>query len=181
MTKRLILITGMAGSGKTTLSNIIRASGIRVVTMGDVIREYASQLGLDPSPEAIGHLAEDIRKEGSDAVARRCMRILKAVPQDLVVVDGIRSLAEVEAFKKEYASTLVAVHASPLSRFKRLTRRGRSDDPKTWEEFREWDRRELGFGMGDAIALADHMIANDDGINSLGPAFEAILRRVGDG
>jgi len=181
VTNRLILITGMAGSGKTTLSTIIRASGIRVITMGDVIRDYARQLGLDPNQETIGHLAEDIRKEGPDAVARRCLKILKTTPQDLVVVDGIRSLAEVDAFKGEYEATLVAIHASPLSRFKRLTRRGRSDDPRTWEEFKERDRRELGFGIGDAIASADYMIINDDGIESLGPAFESVVRRVQDG
>ncbi len=149
--------------------------------MGDVIREYARQLGLDPSPETMGHLAEDIRKEGPDAVARRCIKLLKKAPQELVVVDGIRSLAEVDAFKEGFDATLVAIHASPLSRFKRLTRRGRSDDPKTWEEFKERDRRELGFGMGDAIAQADYMIVNDDGIESLGPAFEVIVRRVQDG
>jgi hypothetical protein len=35
--------------------------------------------------------------------------------------------------------------------------------------------------MGEAIALADYMIVNDDGIESLGPAFEEIVRRVKDG
>jgi dephospho-CoA kinase len=41
--RRLILITGMTGSGKTTLSGIIRETGLKVVTMGDVIRDLAYQ------------------------------------------------------------------------------------------------------------------------------------------
>jgi dephospho-CoA kinase len=176
--KRLILITGMAGSGKTTLSGIIRETGLPVVTMGDVIRELARQQGIDPTPENIGQLAEDIRKEGPDAVARRCIDMLKKGSEGLITVDGIRSLHEVEAFEGVYDVVLVAIHASRLSRFKRLTRRGRSDDPKTWEEFKDRDKRELNFGIGDAIASSDIMIVNDDGVDSLKLSLNDLLKKA---
>ena len=179
--RRLILLTGMAGSGKTTLSGIIRESGIRVITMGDVIREFAKQQGLEPSSENLGCLAAEIRKGGPDAVARCCIEMLKKGPEGLIVVDGIRSLAEVEAFKNEFGVVVIALWASPLSRFKRLTRRGRSDDPKTWEEFKEREHRELGFGIGDAIASSDYMIKNDDGIDNLKPAFDEIMGQMKNG
>ena len=179
--RRLILLTGMAGSGKTTLSGIIRELGLRVITMGDVIRELAKQKGLEPTREYMGHLAEEIRKGGPDAVARRCVEMLKKGPEGLTVVDGIRSLAEVNTFKDEFDVVLIALWASPLSRYKRLTRRGRSDDPKTWEEFKDRERRELGFGIGDAIASSDYMINNDDGIDTLKPAFEEIMGLIRNG
>ena len=179
--RRLILLTGMAGSGKTTLSGIIRESGLRVITMGDVIRELVNQQGLELSPENIGRLAAEIRKDGADAVARRCIEMLKNGSDGLIVVDGIRSLAEVDAFKDVFDVVLIALWASPLSRFKRLTRRGRSDDPKTWEEFKERERRELGFGIGEAIASSDYLIKNDDGISGLKPAFDEILEKMRDG
>jgi len=179
--RRLILLTGMAGSGKTTLSGIIRELDLRVITMGDVIRELAKQKGLEPTRENMGHLAEEIRKGGPDAVARRCVEMLKKGPEGLTVVDGIRSLAEVNTFKDEFDVVLIALWASPLSRYKRLTRRGRSDDPKTWEEFKERERRELGFGIGDAIASSDYMIKNDDGIDTLKPAFEEIMGLIRNG
>jgi dephospho-CoA kinase len=143
--------------------------------MGDVIRDLADQRGLDPTPENMGRLAEEIRKDGQDAVARRCIELIKRLQENLIVIDGIRSLAEVNAFKNVLDVTLIAIHASPLSRFKRLTRRGRSDDPKTWEEFKERDRRELGFGIGDAIASADVMIVNDDGIDLMRESLHMIL------
>jgi len=56
---------------------------------------------------------------------------------------------------------LVAVHASPRERFRRLKSRGRPDDPTTWEEFVERDMRELELGIGNVIALADVMIVNE--------------------
>jgi dephospho-CoA kinase len=170
----------MAGSGKTTLSQIIREKGLRVVTMGDVIRDLAKQRGMDPSPENLGVLAKEIRNEGADAVARRCIELLKRTSNGLVVVDGIRSLSEVEAFKDEFDVVLVAIHASPVSRFQRLTKRGRSDDPQTWEEFRVRDTRELGFGIGSAIASADVVIVNDNDLSALRKNFEAVVERLKD-
>jgi dephospho-CoA kinase len=171
----------MAGSGKTTLSGFIRESGLRVITMGDVIRDLAQYLKIDPTPENIGQLAAEIRKDGPDAVAKRCIAMLKKGSEKLIIVDGIRSLAEVNAFKDAFDVVLIAVWASPLSRYKRLTRRGRSDDPKTWEEFKERELRELGFGIGDAIASSDYLIVNDDGIARLKPAFDEIMDMVKNG
>ena len=179
--RKLLLITGMAGSGKTTLSQIIIDSGIRVITMGDVIRDIAKRQGVEPSTENLGVIAKKIREESPEAVAVRCIDLLYTMDPGLVVVDGIRSLAEVEAFEEAFDVILIAVHTSPLSRFKRLTRRGRSDDPESWEEFRERDRRELDFGIGEAIACADIMIVNDDGIDSLKKSFEAVMERIRDG
>ncbi|MBN1682881.1 flagellar hook-basal body complex protein FliE [Candidatus Bathyarchaeota archaeon] len=177
--RKLILITGMAGSGKTTLSKIVKESGFKVLTMGDVIRELAKQQGVDPTPENIGRLASDIRKEGQDAVARRCIELLKkGYANELVFIDGIRSLDEVNAFKEVFDVMLVAIHASPVSRYKRLTRRGRSDDPKSWEEFKEREERELGFGIGNSIASADFMIINDDGIDQLDKSFNELIKKV---
>ena len=61
---------------------------------------------------------------------------------------------------------LIAVHASPEVRFKRLSQRGRSDDPKTFEVFHERDMRELGVGLGNAIAMAQQVLVNDNSMES---------------
>jgi dephospho-CoA kinase len=69
-------------------------------------------------------------------------------------------MAEVEAFRRKAAVLLVAVDASPERRFELLKDRGRKDDPLTYEMFVERDRRELGVGIGKAIALADDAVSN---------------------
>ena len=136
----LLLITGMAGSGKTTLSVMLREKGYTVFTMGDVIRHEVRMRNQSPTPENLGKMAEQIRKTGGDAaVARKCIPLIIGEPNSKVALDGVRSLDEVYAFQEAFNTFLVAVHASPESRYQRLKGRGRSDDPSNRQVFRERD------------------------------------------
>ncbi len=97
---------------------------------------------------------------------------------DRVVVDGIRSMAEVEAFRRKCDVILVAVDASPERRFELLRERGRRDDPLTYEMFVERDRRELGVGIAKAIALADETVSNQHATqNSLASEIVRVVER----
>ncbi|HDH07169.1 MAG TPA: flagellar hook-basal body complex protein FliE [Thermoproteales archaeon] len=162
--KKLILTTGMPGAGKSLVSKAAKMLGIPVLVMGDVVREEAKKRGLEPTPQNLGLTAKLLRKEhGDDIIAKKTLE--KVVLQDskVVLVDGIRSLPELDFFRRKVKNLiLIAVHASPKTRFKRLLKRGRNDDPKTWEEFCERDRRELEFGIGGVIALADIMLVNEE-------------------
>ena len=78
-----------------------------------------------------------------------------------VVIDGIRSIPEVEVLKKAGHVKLLAIHASQETRFKHLIDRGRSDAPSSAGEFAGRDKRELSVGISEAIALADETISNN--------------------
>jgi dephospho-CoA kinase len=85
--------------------------------------------------------------------------------QTKLVVDGIRSLSEVHEFKAAFKNfVLIAIHASPKTRFARLRDRGRPDDPRVWTTFLERDARELTVGLGNVIVLADHFLVNHGSI-----------------
>ena len=60
---------------------------------------------------------------------------------------------------------IVAIYASPKTRYDRLVKRGRDDAPKNIEEFNERDNRELGWGLGETMALADRMIINESSLD----------------
>jgi len=177
--RRLLLITGMAGSGKTTLAELLREKDYKVFTMGDVIRHEVRMRNQEPTPENLGKMAENIRKTGGDAaVAQRCIPLIIGEPNNRVAIDGIRSLDEVDTFAEAFDTYLIAVHASPDTRYDRLKNRGRSDDPPNRQVFRVRDRRELGFGMGNAIALSDYIINNDNGVDSLEKELDKLLRKL---
>jgi len=94
-------------------------------------------------------------------------------------VDGIRSLAEVEEFRRHFPKfALIAVHSSPEARFKRLYHRQRSDDSASWEVFHERDMRELSVGLGEAIAMAEHLIVNEEKYEVAKRKAKEVLRKV---
>ena len=158
---RIVAITGMPGAGKSTAAQALVKLGWTRVVMGDVIRAETKRRGLEPDAKNTGEVMKLLRKEkGESAVADLCLESITKLKAVKVVVDGIRSMAEVEAFRKEAAVLLVAVDASPERRFELLKERGRKDDPLTHEMFVERDRRELGVGIGKAIALADETVSN---------------------
>ena len=163
MTKLVVGIAGMPGAGKATINEIAKQRGFAVVVMGNEIREETKRRGLSPTPENIGKIMLQLRKEeGPAAVAKRCIPKIEKARENVVFVDGIRSLHEVEEFKRHFLNfILIAVHSSPETRFQRLFRRRRSDDPEGWEAFLKRDLRELSVGLGNAIAMADYMIVNE--------------------
>jgi len=153
----------MPGAGKATIRTTAENMGFSVVIMGDEIREETKRRGLEPSPENIGKIMLQLRKEeGLAAVAKRCIPKIENTQSEIVFVDGVRSLHEVDEFKKRFGNfPLVAVHSSPETRFQRLSKRKRSDDPKGWNVFYQRDLRELSVGQGDVIAVADYLIVNE--------------------
>lgn len=155
-------VTGMPGAGKSTAAKGLVSSGWRKVVMGDVVREETRRRGLEPDATNTGEVMQDLRKTlGDAAVAKLCMKTIASLGSDTVVVDGVRSMAEVEEFRKSARVILLAVHASPARRYALLKERGRSDDPLTYEMFLKRDQRELGVGISVPIALADEVISNE--------------------
>jgi len=158
----IVAITGMPGAGKSTAAQALVKEGWRRVVIGDVIRAETKRRGFEADARSTGEVMRLLRKErGESAVADLCLEEIARAGAQKVVVDGIRSLAEVEAFRKKATVMLIAVDASPARRFELLKERGRRDDPLTREMFEERDLRELGVGIGEAIALADETISNE--------------------
>ena len=158
----IVAITGMPGAGKSTAAKALEAHGFKRVVMGDVIREETRRRGLEPDEKNTGKVMLELREEyGPGAVAEVCLQKLKAMKESVVIVDGVRSYAEVEVFAREGKVKLLAIHASRDRRFKLLTERGRSDAPKSRASFDERDKRELSVGVGNAVALADESLSNE--------------------
>lgn len=178
--KLVVGLAGMPGAGKSVVVNVAEGRNYGVVVMGDEVREEARRRGLEPVPENIGRIMLELRRlEGEASIAKRCIPKILGENKEKIIVDGVRSLAEVEEFRKNFKCfVLVAVHSSPETRFKRLFHRRRSDDPKNWEIFRERDLRELSVGLGGAIAMAEYMIVNEGGLDVLRRRAERVLERI---
>jgi dephospho-CoA kinase len=159
----------MPGAGKSEVAHAFRDTGIPVIVMGDVIREETRKRGLDANPENTRKVMLELReRNGLGAIAKQCIDYLCKIESNVIVVEGCRSIAEIDIFD-DYADevTIICVHSSPKVRYSRLRDRNRSDAPPTWENFRERDLREISVGLGGVIALSDIMLVNDDTLESL--------------
>ncbi len=175
----LVIITGMPGAGKGLLADAFRVAGIPVIVMGNVIRSETKRRGLEPNPANTKQVMLELRqKEGPGAVAKYCISELEQYHSPTTVIEGCRSLAEIDVFD-DYAEkmTIIGVHASPLIRFKRLMERARPDAPPNWDVFRERDLRELSVGLGAVIALSDIMIINESSIEKMQKNSAEIVQR----
>ena len=158
----MVGLTGMPGAGKSTAGRALESLGLPRIIMGDVIREEARRRGLEASPENTGRVMRELREElGEAAVAELCLQRIRESKQRLVIVDGIRSTAETDLFRKAGDFLVVAIHASRRRRYDLLRQRGRSDDPIDWDTFTARDERELGIGVDRVIAMADEIVTNE--------------------
>ena len=164
---KVIGFTGLPGSGKSTAIDAIRNLG-KIITMGDVIRNEAKKRGTEPTGENLGKIAKELRQKGGDGiVAEKCVELIKQLKDDIIFIDGIRSQFEIDVFRKFWKFPIIATVIDEDTRFERLFERGRSDDPKELEEFRERDKREIGFGLKEVVDRADYKIENSSTIEFL--------------
>ena len=178
--KLVIGLVGMPGSGKSVVVETAQQKGYEVVVMGDVVREETRKRGLELKPKNIGAVMLGLRKKGGQGIiAEKCVPKIERTQSSKVIIDGLRSLNEADVFKQHFPNfSLIAVHASPETRFSRLNRRRRSDDPDGWEIFRERDMRELSVGLGNAIAMAEYIIINEDDKKATQAKVAEALTRV---
>lgn len=189
---KIIGVTGLPGSGKSIVSRTAKKLDIPIVKMGDVIREEATKRNQNT-----GEVAVELRKEyGEFVVAERCVEMINdyidkykvdnlsknnskninVLKCNIFMIEGIRSQYEVEIFKNNFDKiTVIAVHSTPKTRFKRLKRRMRIDDSREEYDFLLRDQRELNFGIGNVIATADYMIVNEGPLKKIKNIVRSIL------
>lgn len=176
---RAVAFTGMPGSGKSVAVDCARKLGLPVFRMGDAVWDEVRSRGLPLEEGHVGRVATQMReKHGPGIWAVRTIERIRKSAAPLVVIDGVRSTAEVDTFRRELGAdfVLIALHASPATRLSRLLARHRADDVRDDREFSARDERELGWGLGRAIALADIMVVNEGDLARLEADVERVLR-----
>lgn len=184
----IICLTGMPGAGKSTVASSLKEKGFFVISMGDVIREEAMRLELDPNDTNLGNLMVQLREEsGPGAVAELVVNKIDSImiskhkgDNPVLIVDGVRSIPEVTVLNRVGIVRLLAIHAASRVRFVHLKERGRSDAPLVQSDFMERERRELDVGISEVIALADEVISNNRlTISQLkSTAFEIVMKWI---
>lgn len=174
---RLIGVVGLPGSGKSEFSRCAAELGIPVLVMGDVIRHVAAERGLAAEDAILGRISGELRGTyGRGAIAHLMLPAIRGLAAPVVLIDGIRSDAEVDEFRRAFPGfVLVGVFSSFETRWRRLRHRGRSDDLADAEALRQRDERELGWGLGAALSGAELTIENEGSLGAFCSEVRAML------
>ena len=168
----------MPGPGKGLAVEVAHELGVPVVSMGDLVRREATARGLPDIPASYGQVASELRgSQGPDVWAVRTLVELKTIEAPTVLIDGIRNLQEVERFRGALGHDLllVAFLASPATRYARMLGRGRGEDADDEDALRERDLRELGYGLGGPIAMADVYVDNEGSADEARELLRGVL------
>ena len=163
MPKLVVCLTGMPGAGKSTIVSKLKEENYETFSLGDGVRAEAKRQNLEPTAEKLGKLMIELRqKNGPGAIAELIKESIEKSNHEIIIIDGIRSIHEINVLKETGNLKLLAVEASSETRFNFLTQRKRSDDPLTREKFEERDNREISVGLQEIIELADETIENNN-------------------
>ena len=162
---KILVIVGMAGSGKTVCSNLAKKMGIFTLTSGDVIRDEIKRRGLEYNEQndlKIGRWFN--RKDREKLIAKRLAeKIKKTNNPKRIVIEGLRSMQGVNELKKLLRGEdiiVLAIHSSPAIRYKREKKRPRFAG-KGYRMIKIRDKQEIKHGLTEIIAMADEMIVNN--------------------
>ena len=181
---KIIAITGMPLAGKGVVTKKLEERGCKFFLMRTAVEEKMKEQSIEISNESLRTFPTKLREEqGRGVVAELCIPHLdKLKTEAVVVIDGIRSPEEIDVFKKQYGEdfVLIAVWASLKTRFSRLGNRSDhpADEPKTMEELKWRDEKELGWGLGESIARADYMVINEGTMEEYENQIQLILEKL---
>lgn len=171
MVKAVIGLTGTLGSGKEVAAEYIKKTfSCFYVKLSQVLRNELEKKRKGLSRNLLQDSGDEMRRMyGGHVLAKVSIEYLPR-NKDLIILDGIRNPGEIDYLKNNLNNNffLIAIDSKPETRFERMNKRARKDDPKTWEEFLEMDSRDQGTGQPDygqqtgrCIERADFKIEND--------------------
>jgi len=165
----LLGITGAFGSGKSSASVFFATRGFTKIRLSDYLEKEVRKVESGTvTREMLQDMGNKMREEhGSGFLAEKALEHIAKEQLEHVVIDGIRTMGEVEALCLNPNFLLLAIVADRAVRFERLEKHPRREK-LTLESFAKLDYRDLGVGEKDTglqtglcIALADVFVENN--------------------
>lgn len=178
----IIGLTGKNASGKGEVANYLKTKGFSYYSLSDVIREEATNRGLEHTRDNLIKLGNELREKfGASYLAQQINnRIKEANNEPNFVIDSIRNTNEAKELMKNKDFTLVGVDAPIELRFERMKERGRLGDSKTVEELKQQEQREnlksdTNQQLDETLKLSQRVIVNDNTLEEFHKKIDNLL------
>jgi len=177
----IIGLTGTFASGKDTVADYLEKRGFEHFSLSDEIREVAAKRGIEATRDNLRELGNSLRDEfGADYLPKRA---LKKAKSDKILISSIRQPAEINFLRKQKDFILIGINAPIEVRFERLKKRDRFGDPRTLEELKEKEEKEMQSGgknvqkLHECMESADYVVINDGNFDKLYKEVDRVLSK----
>jgi len=184
MSKKIIAIIGMAGSGKSEVVRIIeRKYNLPKVYFGQVVMDELACQNLEVNPQNEQKVREELRAQyGMGVCAIKSLdRITEALEtSDIVIVESLYSWEEYKILREKYQENYlnILIHTSPQTRFARLqNRKVRPIQKEEILEKRDYSEIE-NINKGGPIAMADFVIVNESDLEYLENEIDKVMGEI---
>ena len=182
MAKIIIGLVGPIASGKDTVKKYLEkkygATGCR---FSSILRDILVRLDLPNSRENMQGLSTILRKKfGEEILAKAIAADAVKLKSDIVVVDGVRRLADIKFLTKAPDFLLVAVDADSKIRYERLVKRGENagDAQKTYAQFLKDHQYETELDVPALMKKAKHRLDNNGSLADLHRQIDKLIARL---
>ena len=171
MAKIIIGLSGQIASGKEVVKKHLEKyyNGVSF-KFSDVLRKILKDLDVPAERDNIIRLSTFLRQAyGEDLLARALTKQVSETGGDLVIVDGIRRLADIKYLKHLDNFYLIAIDAKLELRYQRVLSRAENpgDEEKSWEEFLADEGKETEMTIPAVMAKADYTLENNGTLEEL--------------
>lgn len=178
--KKLVLgLVGLLASGKGTAAKYLEkkysADTYRFSTM---LRDLCDRVYLEQSRDNLIKMSEIIRGTfGEDTMARVMARDAQSALNNIVIVEGIRRLADIDYLSKLPNFVLIEIKAAPKIRYERLLKRNENPDDsvKTYEQFLEDHKRSTEMSIPEIAVRATERIDNNGSLKELYKQLDELI------
>jgi dephospho-CoA kinase len=157
---------GRIGSGKDeVIKYLSKECGLPMISVGDIVRQIATDEGLPPSRDNLHHISSQLfREHGKTYFMNLVLQRVMDKGWEKAGVTGIRTPDDVRHLKHRLDGDLVLFHVyvdDPRLRYERVTQRKSARDPEDYQSFIAQDtEEETMFHIDEASAMADYSLDN---------------------
>ena len=183
MKKKIIIgLVGQISSGKGAVAKYLekdyKAAVFRFSTM---LRDILNRLYIEISRENMCILSKILRKNFSeDIMAKVIIKDIIKSKKRLVVVDGIRRIADIKHLKSMENFKLIKITVDPKIRYERLVLRNENigDNKKTFKEFLADQKKEAESEVLSVMNQADIEITNNGSWEEFNKRIKKMIKNI---
>lgn len=173
--------TGLLASGKGTAAKYLEEKhGAATFRFSTMLRDILNRIYVPQARDNMIRLSEFLRGAyGEDVMAKTIAEDVKKSQNKIIVVEGVRRLADIAYLSKLPHFVLVEIFADPKIRYARLIKRGENsdDNSKTYKQFLADHNRSTELSILDVIKQARERIDNNGDLADLHKQLDELVKK----